>query len=312
MQGAKGAKAQAQIARDNYDLSLRNYYLNREATLRAQELARAGQTDARGNQLVYVEGVGWVERPTATTRGILQAEDAENMQRLTGDAIRARMGRSNQFTRGLTDGANADAILSGMNEGQQSIDDLRSGLARAKVARAVSGGNNARRVLNLNALRGGAGGVGAADIARNNVNDTRTALEEARLEAPGEATVRRTARINGAVSPYQALTRGLSPVDGPGSTSALADMLAKRGATAQQGAAYASNNAGRLGFNPTAVPTDNSAVAWAGIGNAISNAPNSQWYKSLSNWLSNRNAAAANTTTPSTSVPVPEESNNWL
>ena len=212
--GLMNAGTGAAAARAQNDIAFRNYYMQQRLARLQEEMARAGTTNSRGDRTEYVPGVGWVERPTETTRGIIAASDNEERLRLAQDAPRARMRREDNFTRQTREGQEADAILGGMRTGQQTPDDLRAAMIEAGVARAMSGANDMRGRIGLVSLRSGTGGQEAlASLGRNAMRDTRTAIAEARLEAPSEYQSRRAARVNPRLNQYQSLVARASAPD---------------------------------------------------------------------------------------------------
>lgn len=215
--GLNNARQQQQLAAAQNDLSFRNFYAQQRMAQQQLEMAQAGSTDARGNRTEYVPGRGWVTTPTAQTRALMQASDAEELARLTQDAPRSRIRRQNTFGRQLNEGAQADAVMSGMGEGAQSQDELRSAMIASGVARATSGADDLRRRIGLQNLRQGTGAERAiAALGRNARADTRTAIADARLNAPSEFVARRNGRIGGTINNYNVLaSRATAPDDVP-------------------------------------------------------------------------------------------------
>lgn len=239
MGAMQGAQAQ-QAANAQNDLALRQFYANRRIAQQQEEMARAGTRNARGDVTEYVPGVGWVERPSAATQGMIAASDQEQRLRLTQDMPRARMLREDNFGRQLREGAAADAMLSGINTGSQSVEDLRGALIRAGTAKASSGADDMRKRIGLVSLRSGTGGEQAlAQLGRNRMADTRTAIAEADLEAPSEYVGRRGARVNSRLNQYGALAARASAPEGTPFTPTvlderLSDLLRSRANMAPQ------------------------------------------------------------------------------
>lgn len=227
LQGLFGSRSGASAARAQNDLAFRNFYIQQRLARLQEQMARAGTVDARGNVTEYVDGVGWVSRPTDATRGLIVASDNEERQRNTGDAVRSRMRREGNFRRQANEGASADAIMAGMDRGQQSPDSLRAAMIEAGVARAMSGANDMRGRLGLVGLRTGTGSQTAlAQLGRQGMQDTRTAIAEARLNAPSEYVARKGARVGNTLNQYNALAaRATAPDDVPFQPSQIADTL---------------------------------------------------------------------------------------
>jgi hypothetical protein len=213
--GLMNSRSSAAASRAQNDIAFRNYYMQQRLARLQEQMATAGNTDARGNVTEYVPGVGWVSRPTAETQGIIRASDNEERLRLTTDAVRGRMQREGNFTRQLNEGAAADATLASQDVGQQSLPSLRSAMIERGVAGAMSGANDMRRRIGLVGIRSGTGQQRAiAQLGRQGMQDTRTAIAEARLNAPSEYVERRAARVGNNLNQYGALASRATAPDG--------------------------------------------------------------------------------------------------
>jgi hypothetical protein len=132
--------------------------------------------------------------------------------------------REANFGRQLAEGNMADSILSGINTGSQSVEDLRGALIRAGAAKATGGADDMRKRIGLVSLRSGTGGQEAlARLGRNGLADTRTAIAEADLEAPSEYVARRGARVNSRLNQYGALAARSSAPEGTPFTPTVLD-----------------------------------------------------------------------------------------
>ncbi len=211
--GVMNAQQGAAASRVQNDIAMRRFYQQQRLAALQEEMATASTRNARGDVTEYVPGVGWVERPSDTTRGLTTASDQEARLRLTQDLPRDRRLREADAPRKYNEGALADATLGGMNEGQQSVEDLRSALISAGVARATGGNEDMRKRIGLVSLRSGTGGQEAlAKLGRQGMADTRTAIADAKLEAPSEFNNRRNARVNPRLNQYMSLvSRASSP-----------------------------------------------------------------------------------------------------
>lgn len=225
----QGANRNTAMQRQQQQLAFMNYLENRRLRMLQEDLAKAGTTDARGNVTEFVQGVGWVTRPTDATRSMISASDTEQRLRLAQDMTRGRMQRENTFARQQQEGARADAILSGIDVGGETLDDLRGALIARNVARAVSGPNAMRSNVGTTALRQGSGAEAALAAAnRGAVADTRTALAEARLDAAPTLAERRSARVNPVLNQYNMLaSRATAPDNVAFNPTSLDEGLAK-------------------------------------------------------------------------------------
>lgn len=88
---AAGGMAMQQGAQDNQNnLNWQSLFETKRGNRKAESLARATRRDAYGNELEYIEGVGWVPNLTDITKQILSAEQKERRSNLTEDAPRNR------------------------------------------------------------------------------------------------------------------------------------------------------------------------------------------------------------------------------
>jgi len=277
----------AAIAAQN-DINFRNYYLQRQIAARQQEMAQAGTRDARGDVTEYVPGVGWVSRPTDTTRGIISASDNEERTRLTRDAIQQRLQRGNQFDRQLREGADADVQRTDAGVGRQTLDDIRGTLIARNAARANSGRLNAASTVGIRSLQGASGADAIREMSRTAAPDLRTAITEAEADSNPEFEARRAGREGNSLNRYNVLAgRATTPV---GQQSAVTDidnnlssLLANRsyaGTMGMQGVGR-----GMTPFEVKSMPTSNYGLDISNISNAvqggIKSASESAWLRNL-------------------------------
>lgn len=85
-----GVLAQAKAQRDANNTNLMNLHEQKRVNRKSEELATSSRTDAYGNKLEYIPGLGWRTQQTPTTKGILDAQQAEQLASLTKDAPRQR------------------------------------------------------------------------------------------------------------------------------------------------------------------------------------------------------------------------------
>lgn len=179
-------------------LSLQQLLEQRRIAQQQYELQTAGQTDARGNRVYYVPGVGWQTEATPTTRALLGAEDTEKLQQLRQDAPlrREALQRSARQGRALEPATDAAiARLSGprtdpkafaadyaMNAGraaQRGLDDTIEAVGRT----AVRTGNTS----NTRAL---------SDLARERSRGTQDAITQGILQGRTAGENLRTSEDN--------------------------------------------------------------------------------------------------------------------
>lgn len=268
----QASRRNAKLQRAQQQLQFLNYLENRRLRMLQEDMAKAGTVDARGNVTEFVPGVGWVTRPSEATRTAINASDTEQRLRLAQDMTRARMQRENTFNRQLQEGAQANAILAGLDVGGETLDDLRGALIERNVARAVSGPNAMRSNVGTTALRQGTGAEAALAAAnRGAVADTRTALAEARFDAAPMLAERRSARVNPILNQYNLLASRATAPDNvafnPTSLDeGLAKTLAARANQDTRGLSYAMQNV----RPPSGTIDDMTGAAYANFGRALS------------------------------------------
>jgi hypothetical protein len=168
-------------------LAYRNMTLQQRLAARQQAMAEAGSRDALGNVIEYIDGVGWVERPTPETQALMLAQQNEQRQQLTNDAIRQRLASQQAFSRGQQAHGAATAELATLQNGSQTRDGLLGRSIEAGVADSISGSSALRSQLGRQQLRGGmtTAGRGAIEQASATAQpNTRTAIAKARLDTP--------------------------------------------------------------------------------------------------------------------------------
>lgn len=270
-QQMQSAKKNTSLQNRQQELAFQNYLENRKLRMLQEDMAKAGTVDARGNVTEFVPGVGWVTRATEATRNLIGASDTEQRLRLAQDMTRGRMQRENNFARQQQEGADANALLSGINVGGETLDELRNTLIERNVARAMSGNNAARASIGTTALRQGTGGEAAlAQLGRNSIADTRTALAEARAEANPAFAERRSARVNPVLNQYNILASRATAPDGVAFTpttldEGLARTLAQRSNQDTRGLSYAMQNV----RTPSGVIEDFTPTAEQGFGKSL-------------------------------------------
>lgn len=88
---AAGGMAMQQGAMDNQNnLNWQSLFETKRQNRKAESLARSTRRDAYGNEVQYIEGIGWVPNLTDITKQILSAEQKEQRSNLQEDAPRNR------------------------------------------------------------------------------------------------------------------------------------------------------------------------------------------------------------------------------
>lgn len=255
--GAYAANSQAQAARANNAAQQDNYLYQRRMDQRNRDIATATTRDARGNITEYIDGVGWVERPTERTRALTTASDNEELQRLRGDAMRSRLRRQNTFGRQIDEGGQADVALARAALTEQTPDQVRGNALRAALAQSAAAPNALRSAVNLTALRQGSGGETAlAELGRQGMTDRRSVIATTDAAGPAAFADAENTRLSGPLQRYMAL-RGAatSPDDVPFAPSTLAETLTASRARQQAVAPQAMGQSANIRA-PTISPVD--------------------------------------------------------
>ena len=288
--GIMQANSASKAAAASNDIALRNYYLQRQMAQEQMRMAQAGSTDSRGNRTEYIPGVGWVTTPTERTRSLQTASDNEQLQRLTTDAIRARLVRERASQRGLQEGAAADSLLTQLTSPyQERPADVRGLLTARNVARANSGAANMRKRIGMQSLRqGGSGGYGNAltRLAQTEQADRRSAIADANYDAPVEASARTAARQGDVQNRYSGLAAGArAPVDVAFQPDQIGTSLSEQLAARARGAPGSSNSSGYIRA-PQIGNTENTLPArLTGLSTAFNEFGKSPAGKNTNQWL---------------------------
>lgn len=205
-----------------------------------QRAALAPTTNARGDRTEYIPGVGWVETPSATTKGLMAASDAEERQRLANDLPQQRAVRDANYRQQIADRGLAGALFARLNEGRRTVEDTEAGQVREGVARMVAGPQQTDNALFTAALRQGSGGVDALRSAQSgNGNSTRAIIEAARNNAPTMQAQSEGARLDPAMARYNLMmNRGTAPADVQFNPTNAGDALGASRMSQQRSAPY--------------------------------------------------------------------------
>lgn len=247
-QGMRSGAAASKVAAEQNRIAMLQYLEQQRIAREQERMAKASTTDARGNTQRYVEGYGWVTDTTPMTRELISASDAEELARNTTDALRSRYRRGVTANRQAQESLDADAERGRRGEGARSLSATEAALVEAGTARAVSGAEDMRRRIGLQNLRtGGTGSDEAlARLGRGAMMDTRTAIADARLEAPNRFVSDRQSREGASLDRYNLLAGRASAADDVSfAPTSLGQSLGQgqlaQQALAQRGLAQASN-----------------------------------------------------------------------
>lgn len=277
--GIMGANNAAKASKQANNLAMMQFLEQRRQAELAQRQAEEGSLDSRGNRVQYIPGRGWVTTLSEASRRIQSSSDAEELQRNTTDAASSRVLREMAARRAATESGLADATLAQRGVGERTQEGVQSALIASKAARAAAGNRAMQRNVNLGALRQGSGGeLAMAELGRSGLEDARTAIADARLEAAPTFVAQNAARLEGNDRSYNMLAgRATSPLGATFRPSTIGESVGEaatgrfggRAAQMQASANAMSVRSPQLGFAEDRTPT-----AIAGLGSAGMSAAN--------------------------------------
>ena len=151
----------------------RNLFEQQRMNREILDLQKAGRTDAYGNRLEYVPGLGWLSRPTPTTKSLMDAEQAELRRGLLEDAPRNRAAavrqdkRSQQADELYRDAVNNYKYRPEQREGTYVADAVEELLRGRQMAKSEASNVLARQVA-----RSGGSPQNVSRIYQDAVNGT--------------------------------------------------------------------------------------------------------------------------------------------
>lgn len=233
--GLFGQRSQAGYNNAMIALAQRELAQQQQIADRQMEIATAGQTNARGDNVRYVPGVGWIESLSPTSRSLMGASDAETLQR-SGDYSRARIGRRMNADRRANEGSVADTELRNYrNPPNRSQAGVEGALIEAGVANANDPIDDMRRAVQMQALRSGTGAAHVIDaLASRGRGNVRSAIANARVQAPGLYEEENSQRQSNTGNRYNLFATRASNIDDlPFSPSNVGENLDATAATAR-------------------------------------------------------------------------------
>ncbi len=271
--------------------ALRNYYMNR-----AYSDQKLGSTNAMGDRVSFVPGVGEVVTLSDGSRTLLNASNDEQLKRLTVDSPMARSMAQRNYTRTGTENAAADETLRQLMSGPTTSKSDLEAMFRTRMRKDAGEGfdqvqNNSART----ALRTGTdNSKSTAKIAKQRGEAYANIGNEAALQATSAYDTMEGNRVNRGSSLYNLLASRAAGNPNttftPFDTSGInADLSAQQGRTTQVGQNMGFAPMGN--FNGVSAPGPNYADAnmWNGIGAGVEGIGTalSTYYKNRQNGNSN-------------------------
>lgn len=192
-----GARAQKQAQDQQMALAIQQYNNELQANAAQQSLSKqmlqaqlAPQQNARGDRTEYIPGLGYITTASETTRGLQSASDAEERNRLTGDALAARDQEGKARERRGQEGAYADTLLDVLTRGpQHQASDIEGIIGNNDVSGINRSYDESENTMMQQLMRRSGGGAMPAlgsvldKSAQSRSRATQDALGNARLQA---------------------------------------------------------------------------------------------------------------------------------
>jgi hypothetical protein len=211
MQNAEQGSQIAEQQRNSYAAQAEQQRLARQQ----YELATSGTTNARGDRTRYVPGVGWVEELSDESQVMQGLSDTETRRRLAEDMPRSRFGREMNFDTRLQEREAADTKLRQFQEVQgRSPAAIEAAMLEQNMANAQDPIDATRQQVQMNALRGNSGASDIlAALSERGAQGTRSAIAQARADAPTAALEENAGRQNNTLNQYNTLATRASNID---------------------------------------------------------------------------------------------------
>jgi hypothetical protein len=231
-----------------------NYMLQKQIAEQQQRMAEAGRTDAAGNR-VYFNGKDWVTEPTAATKSIIDASQANEREQQVKGGTRRELGQENNFASRGNAANEAASVLRLLRDrvGAPTEEGVRS---RGAVAAATEAGSNRDSLVDAvarNTIRSGANTNGTIGNTLNNIesgaaDNLRTALAKNDVTAPEQYRVANEGWQTGTANKFNPLNAvGSNITDAPfAPTQVGAPIDASLNQAATYGAATSGKNATNL------------------------------------------------------------------
>lgn len=177
-----GQQKQSENQQQALQVAMQQYMLQKRQMEQQYELSTAGQTNARGDQVRYVPGKGWVTDLSPTSQSLLNESDAIAQRNARTELTTAADDKSRNFNRRLSEGSTANPLLDAIRYGYgaPSKEGVVGASKIADVTSATEGADQAKSGFTAAALRTGQGavplGTTMASADRGATSGVRTAL----------------------------------------------------------------------------------------------------------------------------------------
>ncbi len=195
--GFLGANAAQNAADQNYQINLLNYYQREQERQDSINFARQqqrdtklGSTDASGNRVHFVEGVGWVTDLSPEQRALQELYQKEETAQLSNDLPKRRQILDANVERQGRENNYSSALFDAMQRTQRADPrEIENQLNQASTAGITQGFDSALEDAMRAAVRTGASNSGkvASQIGEQRANALRDAFMNNKLNAKGQA-----------------------------------------------------------------------------------------------------------------------------
>jgi hypothetical protein len=230
-----------------------NYMLQKQIAEQQQRMAEAGRTDAAGNR-VYFNGKDWVTEPTAATKSIIDASQANEREQQVKGGTRRELGQANNFASRENAANEAASVLRMLRDrvGAPTEEGVRG---RGAIAAATEAGSNRDLLVDAvarNTIRSGGGASNTIGRTLDNIesgaaDNLRTALAKNDAIAPEQYRVANEGWETGRANKFNPLNAvGSNITDAP---FAPTQVGAPIDASLNQAAAYGATTSGKNATN---------------------------------------------------------------
>lgn len=254
---AIGAGASRRANDQNYNLNLLNYYQREQERFdtiqqarRQEQDTKLGQTDAAGNRVHFVEGVGWVTELAEDQRTLQDLYQQEELAQLQNDLPKQRQLFNANVERQGQEGLVADALLNAFQRIQRQdpreLENMLNGAASRGLAES---GDASLSVAMRAANRAGSSNAGriASQMSEGRMKALADAFMNNKLNAQGTADDQYARDQGNVLNMYNMLASRASAAPGigynPRNIEGMAAQQTGQAMSAQQGAAAALTNA---------------------------------------------------------------------
>jgi hypothetical protein len=180
-QQAMKSQQEGKAGADAMSAQMENLAFQREQARKQYELATAGRTNARGDQMRYVQGQGWVTLPSADTASRISVDNVLNTREAERQLTQGDPMRTRALRRQTAEGDAADPLLMQFSQGfgMPTKAGVKGKNAVANATAATEASDSVQNALSGAALRTGGR---MPEMTGKGAPGLRTALAKSDLE----------------------------------------------------------------------------------------------------------------------------------